>query len=535
MQAAFQIMGGLGLFLLGMTLLTDGLKRFAGAVLERALARFTGTPFKAFASGALVTILVQSSSATTVTLIGFVSAGLVTFPQALGVVLGASLGTTGTGWLVAWLGLKFSVGLYALPLVGIGALLRLFARGRTQSLGLALAGFGLIFLGIQTLQDGMAALSGVFDLARLPAAGLAGHALAMGIGLVMTVVMQSSSAAVATTLTALHAGAVNFEQAASLVVGAAIGTTVTGALAALGGSIPARRTAAAHVCFNLATGVVAIVLLPLFLRALAGAQARGWLEPGAASLAAFHTAFIALGCALFLPWLGAFGRWIERLVPERAPELTRHLDASVLEAPAAALTASRRALVDIAAELFARLAARLGPGQPVPEPGGEEPLRRALEAVRGFLGRLPPVAEGEAPSPDREAQMHALDHLLRLRERVLLPAILLGRPVPEALVEGVERTRRMLLSARAGLTGGTEGPWLEALRQDAAALAEWRRAERPVVLRRTALGAAAADESLRLLDAMRWLDRVGYHTWRAAHHLGARLPEAAQAQATPED
>ncbi|HMO65810.1 MAG TPA: Na/Pi symporter [Verrucomicrobiota bacterium] len=507
-------------------MLTDGLKRFAGAALERALARFTGTPLKAFGSGALVTMLVQSSSATTVTLIGFVSAGLVTFPQALGVVLGASLGTTATGWIVAWLGLKFSVGLYALPLVGAGALLQLFGRGRARPLGLALAGFGLIFLGIQTLQDGMAALAGWFDLARLPAAGLAGHALAMGVGLVMTVVMQSSSAAVATTLTALHAGAVNFEQAASIVVGAAIGTTVTGALAALGGSIPARRTAAAHVIFNLATGLVAIVLLPLFLQALAGAQARGWIEPGATSLVVFHSAFIALGCALFLPWLATFGRWIERLVPERAPALTRYLDASVIEAPAAAVTASRRALTDIAAELFSRLAAVLGPGRPLPGAGAGEDLRTALEAVRNFLGRLPPAGDDAASSSD---------HLLRLRERVPPPPALRDRPVPEGLAAGVERSRRLLEAARHGLTAGAAGAWLDAVASEAAALAEWRRAQRPVVLRRTALGAAAADESLHLLDAMRWLDRVGYHAWRVAHHLGAPLPEAAKAAGRAED
>ena len=163
----FKLVGGIGLFLLGMVLLTDGLKAFAGESLRRALVRFTGTPLKAFGAGALVTALVQSSSATTVTVIGFVSAGLLTFPQAVGVVMGASLGTTGTGWIVAVLGLKISLGFYALP-------------------------------------------------------GLWGHVLAMVIGMVMTVIMQSSSAAVATTLTALHTGTVNFEQAASLVIGAAL-------------------------------------------------------------------------------------------------------------------------------------------------------------------------------------------------------------------------------------------------------------------------------------------------------------------------
>lgn len=137
-----------------MTLLTDGLKTFAGDGLRQALVQFTGGPLKAFASGAQVTAMVQSSSATTVTIIGFVSASLLTFPQAVSVILGASLGTTRTGWIVSVLGLKISMGAYALPLIGIGAFMKLLARGRWQAFGLAVAGFGLIFVGIATLQSG---------------------------------------------------------------------------------------------------------------------------------------------------------------------------------------------------------------------------------------------------------------------------------------------------------------------------------------------------------------------------------------------
>ncbi|MDL5056917.1 Na/Pi symporter [Geitlerinema calcuttense] len=151
----FKLAGGIGIFLVGMLLLTDGLKAFAGDSLKKTLVRFTGAPWKAFMSGTIITALVQSSSATTVTVIGFVSAGLLTFPQALGVVFGASLGTTSTGWLVSALGLKVSIGYYVLPLIGVGALMRLLARGRWRVLGMALAGFGLIFVGIESLQAGM--------------------------------------------------------------------------------------------------------------------------------------------------------------------------------------------------------------------------------------------------------------------------------------------------------------------------------------------------------------------------------------------
>lgn len=340
----FKLVGGIGLFLLGMVLFTDGLKAFAGQTLRRELVRFTGRPLKAFVSGALATALVQSSSATTITVIGFVSAGLLTIPQAVGVVIGASLGTTGTGWIVSVLGLKVSVGFYALPLVAAGAFMKLLARGRWKTFGLALAGFGLIFVGIEALQEGMLDLSGLFSLVQLPSMGLWGHVLVMLLGVFMTVVMQSSSAAVATTLTALHTGAVNFEQAAALIIGAAVGTTVTGALAAIGASVPAKRTALAHVLFNLGTGLIAVLLLPLLPWVIRLMQGHLGLDPGAVSLAAFHTFFIAVGVAVFRPFVDSFARGIERLLPETGPTLTRHLDDTLLNAPSVALEATRRAL-----------------------------------------------------------------------------------------------------------------------------------------------------------------------------------------------
>src|SRR5690606_1608454 len=191
LEVLFPFVGGLGLFLIGMMLLSDGLVAFAGSNLKRALVRFTGTPYKAFASGTLVTVLVQSSSATAVTLIGFVSAGLITFTQAIGVLIGASLGNTATGWIVAELGLKVNLGFYTLILIGIGALLKLLGRGRWAEMGMALAGFGLLFHGLSMLQQAMSGLSGVFNLANLPVGGYGARILIMLFGLVLTAILQS--------------------------------------------------------------------------------------------------------------------------------------------------------------------------------------------------------------------------------------------------------------------------------------------------------------------------------------------------------
>ncbi len=522
-----KLVGGIGLFLMGMVLLTDGLKAYAGEALRRALVRFTGTPLKAFGSGVVATLLVQSSSATTVAVIGFVSAGLLRFPQAVGVVFGASLGTTGTGWIVSILGLKVSLGYYALPLVGAGALLRLLGRGRSKALGLAVAGFGLIFIGIQTLQEGMAGLAGVFDLAALPAGGLPGHLLAMVIGTVLTVILQSSSAAVATTLTALHAGAVNFEQAASVVIGAAVGTTVTGVLAAIGGSVPAKRTAMAHVLFNLATALVAVVLLPVLLWGIGWAQAHLGLTAGTNSLAAFHTTFIALGVVLFLPWVERFCGFIERLLPEKGSALTRHLDGSLLNVPAVALEASRRAFAEIACAVFRLIRTALASGTGAPAPGGETEIRQAFRDARDFFARIPAMSEDEPFSRLRVAQMHAVDHLSRLLASLEPEGTAREILAHPRLQAALACTRDILDVGEAGLSDRAGPDWLERVRELSLRLADLRRKERPAILAQAASGGWRPEQTLELLDAMRWLDGVGYHAWRSCNYLGQPNPGGA--------
>lgn len=517
----FLLVGGIGLFLMGMVLMTDGLKSFAGDSLRRALVRFTGTPLKAFGSGALVTTMVQSSSATTVTVIGFVSAGLLTFPQAVGVVMGASLGTTSTGWIVAGLGLKVSVGFYAMPLVGIGAFMRLLARGRWRSFGLAIAGFGLIFIGIDTLQEAMSGLSTVFNLAALPSSGLFGHLLAMILGIVLTVVMQSSSAAVATTLTALHAGAINFDQAASLVIGAAVGTTVTGALAAIGGSVPAKRTALAHILFNLATGLIAVVLLPVFLALIKWAQEHAGLDGGAMSLAAFHTAFIAVGVAVFLPFTGRFAELIEKMLPHKGPALTRHLDTTLLEAPAVALEASRRALSSASCEVFSRINSVLSDPSKISDESGAALLGRELDRIQSFFAEIPSVSENEPLSQSRISQMHTLEHLARLQNRLNPPPSLRARFGDKELQPALDMSHKVLTLGKKGLEGFAAEEWLDELDEVADDLAELRRKGRTTILEQTAKGTSTPAKALDLLDAIRWLDVVAYHTRRICHHLGA--------------
>ena len=267
MATIISILGGVGLFLLGMAVMTDGLKALAGSASRGVLAKAAATPVRGTIWGAIITLLVQSSSATTMTTIGLVSAGLLTFPQGLSLVFGANIGTTGTGWLVALLGVRISLAAAALPIVFVGALLKLVGRDRWAGAGSAIAGFALILVGLTTLQQGMSGLAEQLNPADLPSviggAGVAWWSGTLGVlvlvlaGIVMTTVMQSSTAAIAVTLSALYAGAVGLDQAVALVIGQNIGTATSSAVAAVGASSTAKRLAVAYIAFKLIAAVVA--------------------------------------------------------------------------------------------------------------------------------------------------------------------------------------------------------------------------------------------------------------------------------------
>ena len=226
METLVSIVGGIGLFLLGMAVMTDGLKALAGTALKTVMEKAAATPLLGTFWGAVITLIVQSSSATTMTTIGLVSAGLLTFPQGLSLVFGANIGTTGTGWLVAAFGVRISLTAAALPIVFVGALLKVVGRGRLAAAGSAIAGFALILVGLSTLQQGMGGLAESLHPSDLPTitnaagaitlAGMANVLLLVVVGALMTTVMQSSTAAIAVTLSALYAGAVGLDQALAL-------------------------------------------------------------------------------------------------------------------------------------------------------------------------------------------------------------------------------------------------------------------------------------------------------------------------------
>lgn len=532
------LLGGLGMFLLGMVLLTDGLKALAGEALRRILTRFVAGPVSGMFWGSLVTALVQSSMATTVTTVGFVSAGLLTFTQAVGVIFGANLGTTSTGWIVSQLGFKVSLGGISPPLVFLGVAIRLLNKGRAMHAGTALAGIGLLFIGIDMLQNGMGSVAARLSPGDLPGSGddhrLLSRAILVGFGFLMAVLMQSSSASMATTLAAVSTGAINLEQAAALIVGQNVGTTPAAVAASIGASAAAQRTALAHVLFNILTAGAAFFALPAMLRWIVlGAEFIGEKDTPTL-LAMFHSAFNILGILMLMPLVYPFSRMIEWIIPERRTGATRFLTLAVTEIGPVALEAARRAMAQVLMEI-AHIASQTLRRHTVQRPNPEELNRitTAIDEVRSFVHHLARGTQNELEVNQFASILHACDHAARLvdtlRDRGSADPLLLNDPVVEQAAATLTNIISLLIPAceTPGAPGentaeNAENRLSVAIREidrSSRALAELRKRERREALSSAAAGRLDAELAMRRIDALLWIDRVGYHLWRAGNHL----------------
>jgi len=428
------LLGGLGLFLLGMGMMTDGLKLAAGPALQRILLAATRTRWHALGSGILVTALVQASGAVTVATIGFINAGLLGLAPALWVLFGANVGSTMTGWLVAAVGLKFKIEALALPLVGCGMLLRLIGPGRRAgAIGTAVAGFGLLFMGIGLLQQSFTGLAGQLSLPQGDGALIVGAQLL--IGLLMTVLMQSSSASIAIALTAAQGGLIGAQGAAAVVIGANIGTTFTALLAAIGATPNARRAAAAHVIFNLITAGVALALLPWLIAALARAQqAMGLADEPAILVALFHTVFNLLGVMLMWPLAARLTRWLQRRFRAREEDEAQlqFLDDNVLAVPSLALEALEREIGRIG-HIASRMARTALAGADTGRVAEDWRIASALDAaVERFVERMHRAEMGKTTS---ERLAWAL-RVLRYHETASEQALAASHLVPWVAASG---------------------------------------------------------------------------------------------------
>jgi phosphate:Na+ symporter len=343
-EIAFSALGGLGLFLFGMQMMASGMQKAAGDRLRRVLEVLTNKPVIGVLTGLLVTLLVQSSSTTTVMVVGFANAGLMNLSQAISVIIGANIGTTVTAQIVS-----FKISVLALPAIGIGSLLNFFTKRRLHRyLGQAILGFGLLFLGMTTMSQGMRPLENLPAFHEILARFSATPLLGVLAGAVFTALIQSSSASTGVIIALALDGLIPITAAVPLVLGTNIGTCITAILASIGANTAARRSAAAHALFNILGVVLALIFLKPFLALVAETAAVGNVSRLVANS---HTLFNVLNTVVFLIFFKPFTRLVCLIVPGLEEEIgvgPKYLDERILKTPAVAIGGAKQELLRMA-------------------------------------------------------------------------------------------------------------------------------------------------------------------------------------------
>ncbi len=344
-----KLIGSLGLFLFGMRFMSEALVSLAGSRLRAILASMTSNRFLGVSTGFLITSIIQSSSATTLMVVSFSNAGLLTITEAISVIMGANIGTTVTAWLIAILGFKVNMGAIALPLVGLGILFTFSKKVKTKFFGEFIVGFALLFIGLQFLKESMPDINSNPQILQLLSdythAGYGSILLFLLIGTLITIIIQSSSATLALTILMTAQGWIPFELAAAMILGENIGTTVTANLASIVANYHAKRTARAHLIFNLIGVIWMLALFHPFLNMIS--ELSQWLgtsspyrDPAAVPVAIslFHTIFNIINTLLLIWFVGLIGKLVVRLVkaripPEKAIEEPKFLNKKALRYP----------------------------------------------------------------------------------------------------------------------------------------------------------------------------------------------------------
>ncbi|MFD1292825.1 Na/Pi cotransporter family protein [Lutibacter holmesii] len=336
------IAAGIAILLFGMILLEEGFKVFTKGPLQNLLKNATNKLYKSITVGAIVTALIQSSSLVSVITISFISAGLIGLSGGLGLIFGANIGTTATAWLVAGFGLKVKISALAMPMLVFGIIFSFQKTKALKGVGNVLAGLGFFFLGIHFMKEGFDVFKEYIDLTQFAISGYLGVLVYAGVGIIITTILQSSSATLALILTALAAGQVEYENALALAIGANVGTTITAVLGSLSSNIAGKRLAMAHLIFNLVTGLVTLALIfPLanlvdYLSNKMGISATDYTL----KLALFHTIFNVLGVLIMIPFISRLETFLIRFLKEKTAKdisTPKYLNESILNFPGTAI------------------------------------------------------------------------------------------------------------------------------------------------------------------------------------------------------
>ncbi|MBU4427293.1 MAG: Na/Pi symporter [Desulfobacteraceae bacterium] len=335
----WKLLAGLGIFLFGMLLMEESVKALSGRAFRRIIRMYTNGRLRSIGSGALVTALLQSSSAVSLMVLAFVGAGVMSMQNGVGVIMGSNIGTTLTAWIIATIGFKIKIESLALPFIGLGAVGLILFRPSSKPFLVTrlLIGFGFLFLGLAFMKGSVESFTQTFSIGRFPDYGLWFYLLA---GTLVSALMHSSAATIAIVLTALNSELITFDIGAAMVIGANIGTTITVLLGAIGGVQAKKRVSLSHLIFNVVTGTTAFLGLPALI----------WIisffvdirSDSLVGLALFHTLFNILGAVIFFPFLGLLSRLLIKIYPDYKTILTVYLDQTPPEITDAATASLRK-------------------------------------------------------------------------------------------------------------------------------------------------------------------------------------------------
>lgn len=548
--SVFQILGGLGVFLYGLRIMSQALQRVAGDRMRAILRGMTRNRFAGVVSGFSITAMIQSSSATTVLIVSFANAGLISLIQAIGLVMGANIGTTITGWLVALLGFKVKISSFALPLIGIAFPLSFLKSRRIKDTSDVFIGFGLLFLGLAFLKAGVPDLKSnpeALEFVRTYAnSGFFSILAFVVVGTVVTVIVQSSSATMAITLAMAAKGWIGFEVAAAMVLGENIGTTITAQLAAIGANRTARRVAMSHTVFNLIGVLWMLPIMGLFLAGVDAivpgdpyavatgdeAGAAAYAAAVTAHLAAFHTAFNIINTSLMIGFATHIANLVTRMIKTIDAELgSAHLDLLDGGAPDTAELAAGQArrglhtMVGVCREMGDAI------GQVVGDPAASadgaidrvtalETRLNAMEAeIIEYSGVLSRSALSDSVGADTSRYVEAASDIEEIGDHLSNLAALVGAerdagdPLPDharaALTRGLTQTETLLQALHDGLANGAT-PDTDRIGELSDAVLNLRSEERSRTSEAMRSGEIAVADGIRHLDMMASLQELAY-------------------------
>lgn len=545
----FGLLGGLGLFLFGMKTMSEGLQKVAGDRMRKILSALTTNRFIGTLVGIAVTAIIQSSSATTVMVVGFVNAGLMSLMQSIGIVLGANIGTTVTAQIIA-----FHITKVALPAIGLGTAFKMFSRSRKWSyIGEIILGFGLLFFGMEVMKHAFDPVKSSEAFKHFFTVFGDNHLLGVVIGALLTVIVQSSSATIGITLALASSGLLSFEASVALILGENIGTTVTANIAAIGTNLAARRTAFAHFLFNVIGVIYMLLLFPVFIhlvnaltpgdadfviktqaQAASFAGAIGDKPFIARHIANAHTFFNIINTIIFLPLVGGLAKLSTLLIRGRDEEAEFHLkfiDNRVLSTPPIALGQARsetRRMGQVAMEMLDETIAFLrdGNSKRIPVLEKKEELTDMLQKeITDFLVALSQKSISQETSKAIASMMNMVsdlervgDHcenLWRLGQRQLDQKISFSDIGNQEMVELADRTREFLAFVVAAMNRGDTSIYEKAhFLEDT--IDNLEATLRNNHIARLNTGECAVLPGLVFIDMLHNFEKIGDHTFNVA-------------------